>query len=66
MAFKPNDRVRLRAEAKIAVQPGVEPGMEGTVLPDSGQNPRTVVSGKPTERLVVVRFDGFKTADLVG
>ena len=63
--YKPGDRVRLRQEAHVGVQPGVEPGAEGTVLDDRGQNPWKVRGGRRVERLYIVRFEGFERSDLV-
>ena len=61
--LKAGDRVRLQQDAQVAS--GAEPGTEGTVGNDDGQNPRTVVGGQPTERLISVQFDGFDAVDLV-
>ena len=65
MEFKAGDRVRLQQEARVALQSGVEPGTEGTVGVDDGQNARTVIEGQPRERLITVKFDGFDSVDLV-
>ena len=65
MEFKTGDRVRLRHDTHVALQSGVDPGTEGTVGVDDGQNAHTVVEGQPKERLVRVIFDGFTSTDLV-
>jgi transcriptional regulator with XRE-family HTH domain len=63
--FRAGDRVRLRLDADVAVQPAVEPGAEGTVVDDHGQRPATVRGGRLKERLYPVQFDGFAKSDLV-
>ena len=65
MDYKPGDRVRLRQDSHVATQPGVGPGMEGTVMDDEGQNPRRVKDGKPVERYYIVLFDGLERPDVV-
>ena len=62
--YKPGDRVRLRQDANVDVQAGVEPGAEGTVL-DDRPNYTEYRDRKPTGRYYVVRFDGFEQPDVV-
>ncbi len=62
--FKTRDRVRLWQGATVGVQPGVEPGTEGTVL-DDRPNFAEFRGVKPTGRYYIVLFNGRDRPDIV-